>query len=137
MVFVKGASSAKRRRRQGRQEGPDEVLGIPGVGDLQKGPPAITTVVIDAGDPEVPGEALFDIVDLLLIQFFWSLRVAALGDQFFSGQYNYPLFAPGLGNFESVLPGIPVLADNEMRFVADLKPPTPKSSGLPTVAGLK
>ena len=75
-------------------------------------------------------EALFDIIDLLLTQFFWPLRVAALGGQFFVRQYHNPLFAPGLGNFESLLFGVAVLADNEMRFIADLKPPPPKPSGL-------
>jgi hypothetical protein len=82
-------------------------------------------------------KAFFDIVDLVLIQFFWPLRVLALGGQFFTRQHNNPVFAPGLGNFESLLFGVAVAADNEMLFIADLKPPTPKSSGLPTVAGLK
>jgi hypothetical protein len=35
------------------------------------------------------------------------------------------------------LPGVPVLADNEMLFIADLKPPPPKPSGLLAVGGLK
>jgi hypothetical protein len=82
-------------------------------------------------------EAFFDIINIVLTHVFWPLRVAALGGQFFSRQYHNPPFAPCLGNFKSLFFGVALSADDKESFIADLKPPTAESSGLPTVAGLK
>ena len=69
--------------------------------------------------------------------FFWPLRGPLWGANFLSGNTTTRSSPRVWAILKASFLECAVQADKEMRFIADLKPPPPKPSGLLAVGGLK